>query len=373
MSRICFGLAIAFGLLASTGWAQEAGAAGPYQVLQTVKVGGEGGYDYVTADAASRRLYFARTGAMPRIMVYNLDTLAAVGEIATTNAHGAAIDSKLHHGFATSKPITMFDTKTLKVIKTIDVQGSPDGHLFDPFSQRVYILSHVAPHVTAIDPKDGSVVGTVDIGGMPEQAAADGKGHLYIDVEDKASIAVVDTKTLMVTGHYDLAGKGGTCAGLALDARNRILFAACRNPAVMVILHADDGKIITTLPIGNGSDGAIFNPRTMEAFSSQADGTLTVVKENSPASFEVEQTVQTMPGARTSTLDSKTNRIFLIAAQFGPPTAPARPGDGPDGARWYRARFRFWWWASSGGWPDAVRGERRAKGYCKFTFCSNCW
>jgi len=326
MSRFCFGFAVALSVLAFTGWAQQAPVSGPYRVLKTAKVGGEGGYDYVSADADARRLYIARTGSAPRIMVYNLDTLEPVGEIPTTNAHGAAIDPKSNHGFATSKPITMFDTKTLKAIKTIDVQGSPDGHLFDPFSQRAYILSHVAPHVTAIDTKDGSVAGTVDIGGMPEQAATDGKGHLYIDVEDKDNIAVVDTKTLMVTAHYDLAGKGGTCAGLALDAKNHILFAACRNPAAMVILHAGDGKIITTLPIGTGTDGAVFNPKTMEAFSSQADGTLTIVKENSPTSFAVEQTLQTMTGARTSTLDSKTNRIILIAAEFGPPTAPAQPG-----------------------------------------------
>ena len=133
---------------------------------------------------------------------------------------------------------------------------------------------------------------------------------------------MVDTKTLTVIAHYDVAGKGGTCAGLALDTKNHILFAACRNPATMVILNADDGKIITTLPIGVGSDGAGFNPNTMEAFSSQGDGTLTIIKENSPSSFAVEQTLQTMVGARTSTLDSKTNRIILIAAEFGPPTPP---------------------------------------------------
>ena len=247
-------------MLASPGLAQQAPAAGPYKVLKTAKVGGEGGFDYVNADVEGRRLYIARTGPTPRLTVYNLDTLEPVGEIPTTNAHGAAIDPKSNHGFATSKPITMFDTKTLKAIKTIEVQGNPDGHLFDPSSQRVYILSHVPPHVTAIDTKDGSVVGTVDIGGMPEQAASDGKGHLYIDVEDKENIAVVDTKTLMVTAHYDVTGKGGTCAGLALDAKNHILFAACRNPANMVILNADDGKIITTLPIGAGSDGALIQP-----------------------------------------------------------------------------------------------------------------
>jgi DNA-binding beta-propeller fold protein YncE len=312
-------------MLASSGLAQ-APAAGPYKVLKTVKVGGAGAYDYVQADVEGRRLYIARTGPSPRMTVYNLDTLEPVGEIPTTNLHGAAIDAKTNHGFATSKPITMFDTKTLKVIKTIDVQGNPDGHFFDPFSQRAYVLSHVPPHVTAIDTKEGTVAGTVDIGGMPEQAASDGKGHLYIDVEDKDNIAVLDTKTMMVTAHYDVAGKGGTCAGLAMDVKNRILFAACRNPTNMVILSADDGKIITTLPIGGLSDGALFNPNTMEAFSSQGDGTLTIVKENSPTSFVVEQTLPTMMGARTSTLDIKTNRIILIAAEFGPPAPPAQPG-----------------------------------------------
>jgi DNA-binding beta-propeller fold protein YncE len=259
--------------------------------------------------------------------VYNLDTLDPVGEVMTTNAHGAVIDAKTSHGFATTKPITMFDTKTLKPIKMIDVQGNPDGAFFDASSQRAYILSHASPHVTVIDTKEGSVIGTLDIGGMPEQAAGDGKGHLYIDVEDKDNIAVVDTKTLAVTAHYDVAGKGGTCAGLAMDAKNRILFAACRNPANMVILNADTGNVITTLPIGRGTDGASFNPKTMEAFSSNGmSGMLSIIKENSPTSFVVEQELPTLPGARTSALDTKTNHIILIAAEFGPPTPPAQPG-----------------------------------------------
>jgi DNA-binding beta-propeller fold protein YncE len=181
--------------------------------------------------------------------------------------------------------------------------------------------------VTVIDTKDGSVVKTLDIGGMPEQAAGDDNGHLYIDVEDKGNIAVVDTKTLEVTAHYDLAGKGGTCAGLAMDAKNRILFAACRNPATMVILNANNGNIIDALPIGNGTDGASLNPSTMEAFSSQGqDGTLSIIKENNPTSFVVEQTLPTMNGARTHALDTKTGHIILVAAEIGPPTPPAQPG-----------------------------------------------
>jgi DNA-binding beta-propeller fold protein YncE len=320
------GIAVAIAICAPAGRAQ-APAAGPYKVLKTAKVGGDGGFDYVNVDVENRRLYIARTGKTPRINVYNLDTLEPVGEVTTTNAHGAVIDTKTSHGFATTKPITMFDTKTLATIKMIDVQGNPDGAMFDPSSQRAYILSHAAPHVTAINTKDGTVIGTVDIGGMPEQAAADGKGHMYIDVEDMDNVAVVDQKTMKVTAHYDVAGKGGTCAGLAMDAKNRILFAACRNPANMVILNADTGSIITTLPIGMGTDGASFNPKTMEAFSSNGmSGTLSIIKENGPTSFEVEQTLPTLNGARTSALDTKTNHIILIAAEFGPPTPPAQPG-----------------------------------------------
>jgi hypothetical protein len=324
----------AFGTMAL---AQHEHAAGPYRVLKTAKVGGEGGFDYVQADPAGRRLYIARSGAGARITVFDLDTLEPTGEIPVsgTTAHGVVVDPKVQHGFVTSKPVMMFDSATLMPIKTIDVQGNPDGIFFDAFNERVYDLSHSAPNVTVINAKDGSVVGTIDIGGAPEQTVSDGAGHLYIDIEDKGAIAVVDAKTLTVTAKYDLAGKGGTCAGLAIDVQHRILFATCRNPQTMVILSADDGKIITTLPIGLGTDGAVFNPATMEAFSSHTDGTLTVVKENSPTSFEVEQTVSTMPTAKTLTLDAKTNRILLIAAEFAPAPAdapagqPGRPARGP--------------------------------------------
>ncbi len=219
----------------------------------------------------------------------------------------------------------------MALIKTIDVQGNPDGILADPFNQRVYVLSHAAPHVTVIDAKDGANLGTIDLGGAPEQAVSDGKGHVYVDVSDKANVAVVDAKTMTVTAHYDLGDKGAGLAGLALDARNRILFVACRlpQPGVMVMLNADDGKVITTLPLAGSSDGAVFNPATMEAFSSQGNGTLTIVKENSPTSFEVVQNLQTLVGAKTLTLDPKTNHILTMTAEFAPlppPTTPPAPG-----------------------------------------------
>lgn len=309
--------------------AQKASA--PYKILTTAKVGGEGGFDYVSADSTARKLYIARSGTGGRITVFDLDTLKPAGEVPSVSAHGVAVDEKSGHAFATSKPVAMFDAKTLAPIKTIDVQGNPDGLLGDPALGRIYILSHSAPNVTVLDAKDGSIAGTIDLGGAPEQAVLDGKGHLYVDLEDKGSIAVVDTKTMAVTAHYDISSKGGTCAGLAMEVKNNILFAACRNPQTMVILSAADGKILETLPIGMGSDGAVFNSKTMEAFSSQGDGTLTIIKENSPTSFVVEQTVQTPPRSKTLTLDTKTNRIVLITAEFtpAPPAAPgARPGRG---------------------------------------------
>ena len=175
-----------------------------------------------------------------------------------------------------------------------------------------------------LDDKDGAILGTIDIGGAPEQAATDGRGKIYVDIEDKAAIAVIDANTMKMVGKYDVSSKGGGCAGLALDAKNSILFAACRDNKNMIILSATDGHIITDLPIGNGCDGATFNPATMEAFSSQGDGTLTVIKEESPTSFSVEQTVPTPARAKTLTLDTKTGHIYLITAEFGPvPAAPA--------------------------------------------------
>jgi DNA-binding beta-propeller fold protein YncE len=324
---VAFGIAAA----ASSGFAQPLPTDGPYKVLKTAKVGGEGGFDYVYADAHGRRLYVARSGPTKRISVFDLDTLQPAGEIPDVSAHGTAIDPKSHHGFATSKPVIMWDSETLKIIKSIDVQGNPDGLLFDPFNQRVYILSHAPPNATVIDAKDGSVLGTVDLGGAPEQAVTDGNGHIYVDIEDKNNVAVVDAKTMQVTAHYDL-GENKTPAGLAFDVKNQILFVACRNPAVSVIMNAADGKIITTLPIGSGVDGAGFVPETREAFSSQGDGTLTIIKENSPTAFEVEQNVRTMPSAKTMTIDAKTNHVLLIGAEFGaapPSETVGRPRRGP--------------------------------------------
>ncbi len=326
MRKNCIALVMAIAMVAAIGLAAQAPTEGPYKIIKTAKVGGAGGFDYVYADSDGRKLYIPRPGQQgARVSVFNLDTLEPLGEIPNTNARGAAVDPKSGHGFASSKPVAMWDTKTLALIKTIDVQGGPDGILFDPFNARVWIFSHGAPNATVIDAKDGTVVGTVDLGGAPEQAVTDGKGHLYVDIEDKDQIAAVDAKTMTVTAHWDISSKGKGPGGLAFDMKNNVLFASCHDPAVMVILSANDGKILASLPIGMGTDGATFNPATMEAFSSNRDGTLTVIKENSPTEFVVEQNAQTMVGAKTLTLDSKTGHILLITAEFGPPPTPTTP------------------------------------------------
>jgi hypothetical protein len=328
MRRFCLVLALAIAISAGIGLAQDAPAAGPYKVLKTAKVGGDGGFDYVYADDAGRRLYIPRMGAGGRVTVFNLDTLEPAGEIPNASGHGAAVDAKSNHGFVSSKPVVMWDTKTLETVKSIDVEGGPDGILFDPFNQRVYIWSHGAPNATVINAADGSIAGTIDVGGAPEQAVTDGKGHIYVDVENQANVAAIDAKTMTVTAHYSLGDKGGTPAGLAFDVKNRVLFVACRTPApgVMVMMSADDGKILGTVPLAGGSDGAVFNPATMEAFSSAGNGMLTVIKENSPTSFAVEQIVRTMPNAKTLTFDSKTEHVVLIGAETGPPATPPPAG-----------------------------------------------
>src|SRR5215467_2306047 len=289
-----------------------------YKILNTTQTMGTGGIDYVFADSDGRQLYVPRGG---EVLAFNLDTLKPAGSIKDARARGAAVDPKLHHGFCSSSPVVMWDTKTLETIKTIEVQGRPDGIFFEPMTERIYVFSHSQPNATVIDSKDGSVVGTIDLGGAPVQAASDEKGRLFVDLEDKDNVAVVDVKTLKVTAHYDLAGKGGGPAGLGLDTKNHILFAFCHDPATAVILNADDGKIISTLPIGKGVDGGGFNSNTMEAFSSQGDGTLTIIKENSPTTFEVAQTVQTKSRAKTCTLDTKNDRIITITIEPAPASA----------------------------------------------------
>jgi DNA-binding beta-propeller fold protein YncE len=327
-------LAAAFGLSASLAFGQAApadSATGPYKLLKSEKVGGEGGFDYVDADPDTRHLYVVRSGGSGRISTYDLDTLKLVGEIPNVNGgHAVAVDPKTGHAFSSSNPVVMFDSKTLAVIKRIPVQGRPDGIFFEPSTERIYVLSHSAPNVTAINGTDGSIAGTIDIGGAPEEGAADGKGNAYICVEDKSQVAVVDCKAMKTTAHYNLGSSGGQPAGLSMDPVNNVIFVYCRSGRNCLVLNAADGKVLATLPTGSGVDAAEFNPQTMESFSSSGDGKLTVIKETSPTSFVVEQNVTTKSGAKCSTLDSKTGQIYLITADRG--AAAGGKGGGRGGA-----------------------------------------
>jgi DNA-binding beta-propeller fold protein YncE len=349
MLRIASTLVLAIGLSIAIISAQQPSTTGPYRVLKTAKVGGEGNWDYIYADVAGRRLYIPRRAPAPpagaegpapastvrtRLSIFNLDTLEPVGEIDGVGGQGTAVDPKSGHGFTSSRPASMFDTKALKLIKTIDTADAQgDGIVFDAFNERVYVFSHPTKDATVIDAKDGTVLGRIDLGGVPEEGVPDGKGLLYVVMQDpQGSVTVVDVKTMKAIAHYPFGDLGGGCNGLAFDAKNKVLFAACArsgNPPdakpQMVILSAIDGKILKTLPLAGASDGAIFNPSTMEAYSTQGNGTLTIVKETSPTTFEVEQNLQTMNFARTIAFDSKTGHIFTMADERGP-APPAPPG-----------------------------------------------
>jgi hypothetical protein len=376
MRRYCFAATIAIAVFPSVFLAQAA-TDGPYKVLKTARVGGEGGTDYIFADVAGRRIYITRgavrapaTDTSParvvtpaRVTVFDIETLAPAGVIEGIGGNGAVVDPKSGHGFTSSSPSAMFDTKNLTMLKMIDAPaGAPtvvppvpgfrgDGIYFDSFNDRVYIFSHPSKDAQAIDAKDGTVLGIIPLPGVPEQAVSDGKGTLYVVMQanspgDSGGVAVVDVKSMKSTAFYSFGGNQG-CNGLALDVKNKVLFAACGRvgPAPqrgqpgdpppppptpqMIILSAVNGKIITKLPLAGGSDGAAFNPATMEAFSSHSNGTMTIVKENSPSSFEVEQNLNTMLGARTLTLDTKTNRLFVMSVERGPaPPPPAAGGRG---------------------------------------------
>jgi hypothetical protein len=322
-------LAVAVGLSAFLGLADGAladdSAAKPYKVLTTTQIPAAGRIDYVTADSVNRRVYVACGNA---VSVFDLDTYKLAGTLANASGHGVAIDPENQTGLVSGNPATFFNTKTLEAIKTVPAPGA-DGYLFDAPTHHFFILSHRAPNLLVVDSKDGSIVGKVEAIGPDgdnaavEQGVTDGEGHLYFDVANAHHIAVVDAKTLKVTGHFDLGDKGAGPAGLAIDTKNHVLFAMCRGgkrgegtPAC-VILSAVDGKIITTLPLAGSSDGAVFNPHTMEAFSSHGNGTLSVIKENSPTEFVVEDTVKTKARAKTCTLDDKTDHVIVITREGG--------------------------------------------------------
>jgi len=308
----------------------RSGASG-YRLIKKLNLGGSGGWDYLYVDSDARRLYVSRSS---HVIVVNVDSGNVVGDITNTNGvHGIAIASELGRGFTSNgrdSSVTIFDLKTLQPIGSVKVEKNPDAILYDPATHRVFAFNRGSSSASAIDAKTGSITGTIALGGHPEFAVADGMGKVCVNLDDKSEVVAIDAQKLEINSRWPLA-PGESPSGLAIDRKNRKLFSVCENKK-MVVLNADDGSVITSIPIGEGTDAAVFDPETQLAFSSNGEGTLTVIHEDSPDKFSVIETIPTQRGARTMAIDAKTHNVFLATAQFGPapePT-PERPHPRPN-------------------------------------------
>ncbi len=319
MNRLCRMLSLSMLLMACT--AVAPGAAQSYHVARSVTLGGDGGWDYVALDTAGHRLFIARQN---RVMVVDPDKGALLAEIPGLNgAHGVAFAYETGHGFATSgrdSSVTMFDLKTLRVLRRTVADGDADAILYDPASKRVFTFNGDPHSSSVIDPASGQKIGDIELGGGPEFGVSAGDGKLYVNLEDKGAVVEIDAAAMRVTRHWSIAPCESP-TGLAIDRLHHRLFSGCRNK-VMAISDATAGKLITTAPIGAGVDGCRFDPGTQLAFAANGDGTLTVVHEDSPSQFRVVATVTTKRGARTLELDETTHRVFTVTADLGPPPAP---------------------------------------------------
>ena len=307
-------------------------AAGPgYHVIKTYKVGGEGGWDYLTVDASARRFYISRG---THVIVLDADSGKNVGDIPDTpGVHGIALAPELGKGFVSNGregTVTIFDMSTLATIGgKVRVGENPDAILYEPATRRVFTFNGRSHDSTAIDAATGKVLGTIELDGKPEFAASDAKGEVFVNIEDKSELTVIDPNKLEVKAKWPLA----PCtepSGLAMDRKNRRLFVGCDNK-MMAVVDADSGKVLATPAIGEGVDATAYDDEAGLAFASCGEGVLTVVKEDSPQKFSVVENLKTEPGARTMALDTKTHNVFTVTAKFGPP--PAATADNPHPRR----------------------------------------
>jgi DNA-binding beta-propeller fold protein YncE len=323
ISLLYFAACAAVLIMSIAGAAQTASG---YHVAKTFEIGGDGGWDYVNIDGSSNRLYIARA---TRVMVVDVASGKLVGELPDTNGvHGIAIVSKLGRGVTSNgkdNSATIFDLKTLKPIATVKTGEKPDAILYDKSSGYVLTFNGGSNSATVIDVEKAEAVATIALPGRPETGVSDGEGKVFLNLEDIAHIVEIDMKADKVVSDWKLEGCEGP-TGLAMDKKNRILFSGCHNQA-MPILNADSGKQLATLPIGKGVDAVAFDPETQLAFSSNGEGTLTVVHEDSPDQFSVVETVQTQPGAKTMSLDPNSHNIYLVSAKYEP--APLATADTP--------------------------------------------
>ena len=287
-----------------------------YKLATTEKLGGEGGWDYLTYEPGAHRLLITRG---THVMVIDTNTLKPAGDIPDlTGIHGVALAPQMNKGFISNggdDSVVVFDFKTLKATDKIKVGNRPDAIVYDPVSKHVFAFNAKSQDSTVIDAASGKVLATLPLGGQPEASAADGKGKVFVNIEDKNEIAAIDTHSNAVTARWALKGCEGPSA-FALDAAHGRLFSGCHNK-LMAVTDASSGATVATTPICSGVDAGDFNPKTQEAFMSCGDGTLAVIHEDSPDKYSARQTVQTQRGARTMALDTDTNAIYLVTAQFG--------------------------------------------------------
>jgi hypothetical protein len=299
-----------------------------YHVVGTIKVGGEGGWDYLTVDAAARRLYVSHA---THVVVIDIDSSKVVGDIGDTpGVHGIALAPELNRGFISNgrgNSVTIFDLRTLKAIGKAPTGDNPDSIRYDAGSGRVFAFNGRSKNATAIEAKTGAVSGTIALPGKPEFSVADGKGKVYVNIEDTNELVEIDAAKLTVTKKYSLSPCDGP-SGLALDSKNRRLFSVCAN-RLMAVSDPDAGKVVATPAIGAGSDGAAFDAGTGYVFSSNGDGTLTVVKQNG-GQWEVLENIATSRGARTLAVDDTSHKVYLPTAQTASSQGGGRATYVPD-------------------------------------------
>ena len=305
----------------------SATAAESYKPINRISVPGDYGWDYLGVDEAARRLYVTHDS---EVVVIDLATGSIAGKIPKLRGvHGVAIVAALDKGFITNGTpgtVTMFDTKTLRTLGEVKVGENPNCVLFEPATERIFTADRGSKQMTAIDPKTGKVVGTIGpLDGKTEYAVADGKGHIFLNIQDKANLLRLDARNLKVMDTWPLA----PCAeatSITMDRKNARVFVGCRS-GVMVVVNAVTGKVVQTVPIGMGVDATTFDAERGIVFNSNGDGTLTVIRQKGPDEYGVVENVKTMPGARTMALDSRTHRIYLPAAEYepGPTAAEGQP------------------------------------------------
>lgn len=312
-----------FGLLLHA-QSKSAGPSG-YQVIKTIPGLGDGFWDYVTVDSDARRIYVSHG---TRVVVLDADSFSVVGEIPDTQGvHGIAIASDLGRGFTSNgraNTSTIFDLKTLKTLGTVSTGKNPDAILYEAVTKRVFTFNGASKDATAFTAADGAVVGTLPLGGKPEFAAADGKGRIYVNIEDTSELVEIDAQAVKVLQRWPLKPCESP-SGLSMDRKNRRLFAGCENK-MMAVVDADSGKVIATPAIGQGVDATAYDPGTGFALSSNGEGSITVIRQEGPDRYSVLENVPTKRSARTMGLDLKTHNIVLPAADFLPPKEGERRG-----------------------------------------------